>query len=50
MGYSIKEIAQESQVNMSLSTFKRLKSKIKSRGGIMREERSEGLEKIIKDS
>ena len=29
LGYSVKEIAQDSQVNMSLSTVKRLKSKIK---------------------
>ena len=38
LGYSVKEIAQDSQVNMSLSTVKRLKSKIKAHGSIMREE------------
>ena len=40
MGYSVKEIAQDSQVNMSLSTVKILKSKIKAHGSIMREEGS----------
>ena len=35
-----KEIAQNSQVNMSLSTVNRLKSKIKTHGSIMREEGS----------
>ena len=34
LGYSVKEIAQDSQVNMSLSTVKRLKSKIKAHGSI----------------
>ena len=37
MGYSVKEIAQDLQVNMSLSTVKILKSKIKAHGSIMRE-------------
>ena len=52
MGYSVKEIAQDSQVNMSLSTVKRLKFKIKSHGSIMREEgsgRSEKLSEIHKN-
>ena len=38
LGYSIKEIAQDSLVNMSLSTVKKLKSKIKAHGSIMRKE------------
>ena len=46
MCYSVKEIAQDSQVNMSLSMVKRLKSKIKSHGGIMREEGSGRPEKL----
>ena len=46
MGYSVKEIAQDSQVNMSLSTVKRLKSKIKAHGSIMREEGSGRPEKL----
>ena len=40
LGYSVKEIAQDSQVNMGLSTVKRLKYKIKAHGSIMREEGS----------
>ena len=46
LGYSVKEIAQDSQVNMSLSTVKRLKSKIKAHGSIMREEGSGRPEKL----
>ena len=46
MGYSVKEIAQDSQVNMSLSIVKILKSKINAHGGIMREEGSGRLEKL----
>ena len=46
MGYSVKEIAQDSQVNMSLSTVKKLKSKIKAHGSIMREEGSGRPEKL----
>ena len=46
MSYSVKEIAQDSQENMSLSTVKRLNSKIKSHGGIMREEGSGRPEKL----
>ena len=46
MGYSVKEIAQDSQVNMSFSTVKRLKSKIKTHGSIMREEGSGRPEKL----
>ena len=47
MGYSVKEIAQESQVNMSLSTVKRLKFKIKAHGSIMIEEGSGRPEKLL---
>ena len=46
MGYSIKEIAQDSQINISLSTVKRLKFKIKAHRSIMREEESGRLEKL----
>ena len=46
MSYSVKEIAQDSQVNMSLSTVKRLKSKIKAHGSIMRKEGSGRPEKL----
>ena len=52
MDYSVKEIAQDSQVNMSLTTAKRLKSKIKEYRSIMREEisgRSEKLLEILKN-
>ena len=42
----MKEIAQDSQVNMSLSTIKRLKIKIKAHGGIIREEGLERPEKL----
>ena len=48
MGYSVKEIAQNSQVNMSLSTVKRLKFKIKAHGSIMREVGSGRPEKLSK--
>ena len=41
LSYSVKEIALDSQVNISLSTVKISKSKIKTHGGIMREEGSE---------
>ena len=40
LGYSVKERAQDSQVNMSLSTVKKSKPKIKAYGGIMRDEGS----------
>ena len=53
LGYSKKEITQDSQVNMNLSTVKRLKSKIKAHGSIMREEgsgRSEKLSEIHKSN
>ena len=43
LSYSVKEIAQDSQVNMSLSTVKRQKSKIKAHGSIMKEEGQKGL-------
>ena len=46
MGYSVKDIAQDSQVNMSLSTVKRLKSKIRAHGSIMRIEGSGRSEKL----
>ena len=46
LGYSVKEIPQDSQVNISLSTVKRLKSKIKTHGDIMREEGSGRPEKL----
>ena len=47
MGYSVKKIAQDSQVNMSLSTVKRLKFKIKEHGNIMRKKGSWRPEKEI---
>ena len=44
LGYSVKEIARDSQENMSLSTVKRLKFKIKAHGSIVREKKDqEGL-------
>ena len=46
LGYSVKEIAQDSQINMSLITVKKLKSKIKANGSIMRKERSGRYEKL----
>ena len=46
MGYIVKEIAQDSQVNMSLSKVKISKSKIIEHGGIVREEESVIPEKL----
>ena len=40
MGYSVKQIAEDAQVNMSLSTVKRLKTKVREHGSIIREEGS----------
>ena len=44
--YSVKEIAQDSQANMSLSTVKRLMFKIKGHGNIMRVKGSGSPEKL----
>ena len=46
LGYSVKEIAHDSQVKVSLRTIKRLKSKIKAHGNTMREEGSRSPEKL----
>ena len=43
MGYSVKKIAQDSQVNMILSTVKRLKFKIKAHGSIIKKKDQEDL-------
>ena len=40
MGYSVQQIAEDAQVNMSLSTVKRLKTKVREHGSIIREEGS----------
>ena len=46
LDYSVKEIAQDTQVNMSWCTVKRLKSKIKAHESIMRREGSGRPEKL----
>ena len=46
LDYSVKEIVQDSQVNMGLSKVKRLKSKIKAHGSIISEEGSGRPEKL----
>ena len=43
LSYSVKEIAHDSQVNMSLSTVKRLKSKIKDMEVLWEKKNREGL-------
>ena len=40
MDYSVQQIAEDAQVNKSLSTVKRLKAKVREHGSIIREERS----------
>ena len=45
--YSVKEIAQDSQVNMSFSILKRLKPKIQAHGSIMRKVGSGRPEKLL---
>ena len=40
MGYSVQQIAEDAQVNMSLSTVKILKAKVREHGGIIRDEGS----------
>ena len=40
MGYSVQQIAEDAQVNMSLSTVKILKAKVREHGSIIRDEGS----------
>ena len=47
MGYSVQQIAEDAQVNMSLSTVKRLKSKVREHGSIIREEGSGRPTKLL---
>ena len=47
MGYSVQHIAEDAQVSMSLSTVKRLKSKVRVRESIIREERSGRPTKLL---
>ena len=47
MGYSVQQIAEDTQVNMSLSTVKRLKEKVREHGSIIREERSGKPTKLL---
>ena len=47
MGYSVQQITEDAQVNMSLSTVKRLKAKVREHGSIIREEGSERPAKIL---
>ena len=48
MGYSVQQIAEDAQVNMSLSTVKRLKAKVREHGSIIREEGSGRPTKLLK--
>ena len=45
MGYSVQQIAEDAQVNMSLSTVKWLKAKVREHRSIIREEGSGRLTK-----
>ena len=47
MGYSVQKIAEDAQVNMSLSTVKRLKAKVREHGSIIREEESGRHTKLL---
>ena len=47
MGYSVQQIAEDAQVNMSLSTVKRLKTKVREHGSIIREEGSGRPTKLL---
>ena len=47
MGYSVQQIAEDAQVNMSLSTVKRLKAKVREHGSIIREEGSGRPTKLL---
>ena len=47
MGYSVQQIAEDAQVNMSLSTVKRLKAKVREYGSIIREEGSGKPTKLL---
>ena len=47
MGYSVQQIAEDAQVNMSLSTVKRLKAKVREHGSIIREEGSGKPSKLL---
>ena len=47
MGYSVQQITEDAQVNMSLSTFKRLKAKVREHGSIIREEGSGRPTKLL---
>ena len=47
MSYSVQQIAEDAQVNMSLSQVKRLKAKIREHGSIIREEGSGRPTKLL---
>ena len=47
MCYSVQQIAEDAQVNMSLSTVKRLKVKVREHGSIIREEGSGRPTKLL---
>ena len=47
MGYSVQQIAEDAQVNMSLSTVKRLKAKVREHESIIREEGSGRPTKLL---
>ena len=47
MGYSVQQIAEDAQVNMSLSTVKRLKAKVREHRSIIREEGSGRPTKLL---
>ena len=47
MGYLVQQIAEDAQVNMSLSTVKKLKAKVREHGSIIREEGSGRPTKLL---
>ena len=47
INYSVQQIAEDAQVNMSLSTVKRLKAKVREHGSIIREEGSGRPTKLL---
>ena len=47
MGYSVQQIVEDAQVKMSLSTVKRLKTKVSEHGSIIREEGSGRPTKLL---
>ena len=47
MGYSVRQIAEDAQVNMSLSTVKRLKAKVREHESIIKEEGSGRPTKLL---